>query len=78
MFSPPERISVFTMDRISYPWKVPWNTAKNCLRFLNRAFQSTVGESVALVEVKIAFIGKEALSIRRWYVFDVVGGDDDS
>ena len=56
---------------------MPWNTVENLLRFLDCTFQSAVGESVALVEVEIAFIGKEAVSSLGCYVVDVIGGDDD-
>ena len=61
----PWEFSLQQRTNISYLWKMPWDTVEFLLRFLDCAFQSTVGEGVALVEVKIAFISKEAVSSLR-------------
>ena len=63
------------MQRIVHPWKMPRHTLKDLLQSLNCTFQSTVGESVPLVEVKIALIRKETVPNLRGNVFDVIAGD---
>ena len=53
---------------------MPRHTLKDLLQCLNCTFQSTVGESVPLVEVKIAFIRKETVAGLRGDVLDVIAG----
>ena len=58
----------------TYPGKKPRDTAVLLLSLLDLALQSTVGERVARVELKVAFIGKEATS-SLWGDFpDFLGG----
>ena len=58
----------------TYPGKKPRDTAVLLLSLLDLALQSTVGERVARVELKVAFIGEEATS-SLWGDFpDFLGG----
>ena len=46
------------------------------LSLVDPTFQPTVGKSVALVELKVAFVGEKAPT-GFWYdVFDSIGGND--
>ena len=55
---------------------MPWNTIVLLLSLLDPTLQPTVGEGVALVELKVALVGEEAATILWRDVPDVVGGDD--
>ena len=46
----------------TYLGKIPWDAFVLLLSLSDRAFQSTVGEGVALVELKVAFISEKAPS----------------
>ena len=55
---------------------MPWDALVLLLHLLDPALQTTVGEGVALVELKVALVGEEAATILWRDVPDVVGGDD--
>ena len=72
----PRIINDIIFPKISHPWKVPGHTLEDLLCPLDRTFQSTVGERVFLVEVKIAFVSKETVPSHRGDVLDVICGDN--
>ena len=55
---------------------MPRNTLEHLLRLLDRTLKPAVGEGVPLIEVKVAFIGKEAVPSIGVDVLDVAGADD--
>ena len=72
--SPPKRQRVSSYCFNTYPGKIPRDTFVDLLSMLDLALQSTVGERVARVELKVAFIGEEATS-SLWGDFpDFLGG----
>ena len=42
---------------------MPWDAFVFLFSFFDATFQPTVGEGVAFVEVKVAFVGEEAATI---------------
>ena len=55
---------------------MPWDAVMLLLSLVDPTFQPTVGEGVALVELKVAFVGEKAPT-GFWYdVFDSIGGND--
>ena len=55
---------------------MPWDAIVLLLSLLDPALEATVGEGVALVELKVTFISEEAATSLWRDVPDVVGGDD--
>ena len=54
---------------------MPWDAIVLLLSLLDPTLQPTVGEGVALVELKVALIGEEAATSLWRDMPDVVGGD---
>ena len=46
-------------------WEMPWDAVELLLSLFDPTLQTAVGEGVALVELQISFVGKEATSIFR-------------
>ena len=40
-------------------WQIPWDAVVFLLSLLDPTLQATVGEGVALVELKVALVGEE-------------------
>ena len=55
---------------------MPWDAVVLLLSLLDPALETTVGECVALVELKVALIGEEAATSLWRDVPDVVGGNN--
>ena len=55
---------------------MPWNTSQLLLCLFDPALQFAIGEGVAFVEIKVAFVFKEATPSFRQNIPDSIGGDD--